>query len=174
MPRIHVSPLSQLHSIVAQTGARHVVTLINVATVVTRPPDIHADDHLFIGVSDITAPMDGHILPGAEHVERLLTFVRRWDATHLRRDPIVIHCWAGVSRSTAAAFITACALAPGASEASTAARLRAASAKATPNEKLVAAADDILGRGGRMVDAVRAIGRGADAYENDPFILEIG
>ncbi len=167
MPSIHVSSLSRLHETVTAVGASHVVTLINVATPVKRPDSIPENRHLFIGVSDITEPMDGHILPGEEHVNRLLSFVRTWD----RERPIVIHCWAGISRSTASAFITACALRPHLDEAELALRLRAAAPSATPNPRLVAAADAILGRGGRMSSAIAAIGRGADAYEGTPFEL---
>ena len=42
------------------------------------------------------------------HVEQVLAFGRRWD----RSAPLVIHCYAGISRSTASAFAIACALNP--------------------------------------------------------------
>jgi predicted protein tyrosine phosphatase len=35
-------------------------------------------------------------------------------------------------------------------------------------------ADALLGRQGRMVAAIAAIGRGADAYEGVPFVLSLG
>jgi predicted protein tyrosine phosphatase len=124
---------------------------------------------LFIGVSDITAPIDGHIMPSEAHVHILLDFVQQWDRMH----PIVIHCWAGISRSTAAAFITACALFPHQDELRIARRLRQASASATPNPVLVSAADQILKRQGRMVSAIQSIGRGADAFEGTPFHLPL-
>jgi len=37
----------------------------------------------------------------------------------------------------------------------------------------VSLADEILGREGRMVAAIEAIGRGALAYEADPFRLDL-
>lgn len=169
MPEIHVTSLARLHDTVTRTGARHVVTLINAATVVERPASILPDRHLFIGVSDITAPLEGHIMPGEEHVNRLLDFVQQWDRMH----PMVIHCWAGISRSTAAAFITTCALAPHRDEMRIARIIREASPSATPNPALVAAADRILKRQGRMVAAIQSIGRGADAYEGHPFHLPL-
>ena len=169
MPTLHVSSLSRLVETVEATRASHVVTLINAATVVERPPSIREDRHLFISVSDISAPLDGHILPGAEHVERLLAFVRAWDRAH----PIVIHCWAGISRSTAAAYITASALNPSLDEEMLAQRLRTVAPSATPNPSLIAAADALLGRGGRMSRAIEAIGRGADAFEGTPFQLSL-
>lgn len=85
----------------------------------------------------------------------------------------MIHCFAGISRSTAAAFISACALAPQANEGAIARSLRAAAPSATPNARLVALADELLGREGRMIEAVRAIGRGADAFEGQPFTLDV-
>ncbi len=169
MPEIHVSSLARLHETVTRTNASHVVTLINAATVVERPAVITPDRHLFIGVSDITAPIDGHIMPSEAHVHTLLDFVQQWDRMH----PIVIHCWAGISRSTAAAFITACALFPHQDELRIARRLRQASPSATPNPVLVSAADQILKRQGRMVSAIQSIGRGADAFEGTPFHLPL-
>ncbi len=169
MPWIHVTPLSRLAETVEASGASHLVTLINVATPVERPPAIPPERHLFLGVSDITAALDGHVLPGEEHVRSLLSFAQTWD----RARPMVVHCWAGISRSTAAAYITACALEPRLDEVDLAERLRAASPSATPNARLVAVADELLGRRGRMVDAIASIGRGADAYEGTPFVLSL-
>lgn len=169
MPVIHVSSLSRLHQTVAAAGASHVVTLININTVVERPPSIAPERHLFIGVSDIVEPLDGHITPGEEHVSRLLGFVRAWD----REAPMVIHCWAGISRSTAAAFISTCLLNPLRDEHEIAWALRAASPSATPNARLVAIADSMLGRGGRMAAAIHGIGRGEDAFEGRPFLMPL-
>ena len=59
-------------------------------------------------------------------------------------------------------------------EVETAQKLRALSPTATPNARIVAIADDLLGRGGRMVRAIGAIGRGQDCYEGVPFALDIG
>ncbi len=169
MPTLHVCPLARLHAVVAETRASHVVTLINVGSAVERPPGIAAERHLFLGISDIVEPLEGHIMPAAEHVERLLPFVRAWG----REAPLVFHCFAGISRSTAAAFIAACALRPDLAETEIAQRLRAASPSATPNRRLVAVADDILSRRGRMVAAVERIGRGAEVMEGVPFVLRV-
>lgn len=170
MPTLHVSPLSKLRETVARSGASHLVTLINVGTVVERPPGIAESRHLFLGMSDIGAPMEGHVVPAQEHVEHFLAFVRRWD----RAAPLVIHCWAGISRSTAAAYIAACALGPRRDEEEIAADLRATAPSATPNARLVAIADGMLGRDGRMSAAIERIGRGADAFEGTPFSLRLG
>jgi predicted protein tyrosine phosphatase len=86
---------------------------------------------------------------------------------------LVIHCHAGVSRSTAAAFIIACALAPSRRESEIADAIRQASHTATPNRRMVAIADAILKRNGRMSAAIERIGRGSDCYEGVPFVLEL-
>lgn len=169
MPTLHVSPLSKLHETVAAVRPSHLVTLINVGTVVERPSGISEANHLFLGMSDISAPLDGHVVPAEVHVERFLAFIREWD----RAAPLVIHCWAGISRSTAAAYIAACALAPARDEAEIAEDLRLVSPSATPNARLVAIADRMLRRDGRMSTAIERIGRGADAFEGAPFSLRL-
>jgi predicted protein tyrosine phosphatase len=169
MPRVHVCSLQRIGSTVAQTGASHLVTLINQGTPVERPSSISADRHLFLGFNDILEPMEGMTAPAEEHVLALLDFLDDWDA----KKPIVVHCFAGISRSTAAAFITVCALRPERDEAEIAALIRAGSPSATPNLRLVGFADEILGRRGRMVSAVEAIGRGRDAFEGHPFSLDL-
>ena len=169
MPQIHVCPLSQIPATVRASGARSLVTLINDGTSVERPHEIAESHHLFVSMSDIVLAEDGHILPAEQHVADLLRFVRQWD----RSEPLVIHCYAGVSRSTAAAFITACALSEGRCEAEIARDLRARSATATPNRLLVEIADRLLARDGRMVAAIDAIGRGTECFEGTPFALEL-
>jgi len=50
MPRIHVCPLARIDEIVAATGARSLVTLLNPGTPVERPAAIRPERHLYIGV----------------------------------------------------------------------------------------------------------------------------
>jgi predicted protein tyrosine phosphatase len=154
---------------VAQTGARSLVTLISPGTRVERPEKIAPERHLYLAVSDIVAPVPGQVLPEREHLDDLLGFVHVWD----RAEPMVIHCFAGVSRSTAAAFIAACALAPHRNEFEIARAMRAASPTATPNARLVALGDAALGRRGRMNAAIVEIGRGEECLEGTPFALEL-
>ncbi|ADH91215.1 conserved hypothetical protein [Ancylobacter novellus DSM 506] len=166
---IHVCPLSRLEETVVRTRAAHILSVINLGTPVVRPTGISEENHLFVGMNDIVAPQEGLIHPAAEHVDAILGFARRWP----RSAPLVVHCYAGISRSTASAYIAACALAPERDEAEIALALRAASPVATPNALIVSLADAALGRNGRMVAAIAAIGRGADAFENEPFELSL-
>jgi predicted protein tyrosine phosphatase len=166
---IHVCSLARLHGTVEETGARHIVTLLRIIDRVQRPASIEPKNHLILGMDDIVEPLDGYTHPGEEHVTQLIEFAERWD----RKAPMVIHCYAGISRSTAGAFVAACALNPRRNESMIAQAIRAGSATATPNARIVALADRILGRRGRMVDAIQAIGPGFPANEGHPFRLDL-
>lgn len=166
---IHVCSLTKLEETVAATGARHVITLVNAGTPMRLPASIRHENHLFLAMNDIIEEMDGMTLPGEAHVRKLLDWSEDWD----RSTPLVVHCFAGISRSTAAAFTLVSAMNPWRDEAATALLLRQRSPSATPNRRIVGIADRLLGRSGRMVAAIDAIGRGADAFEGVPFALEI-
>src|SRR5580693_7023716 len=166
---IHVCSLARLHETVADTGARHVVSLIGDEGHVVRPHSVAPENHLRLRLHDISAPLDGYIMPGEEHVADLIRFVRGWD----RRSPLVVHCFMGISRSTASAYASVCALNPQRDEASIAQALRRASPTATPNIRIVSLADRLLGRDGRMTAAIQTIGRGVAAEAGTPFRLEL-
>jgi len=166
---IHVCSLAKLHDTVRITGARHVVTLIKDVSLVRRPATIAAENHLLLDMDDINDHIEGYVLPAEQHVAELIGFVRRWD----RAAPLVVHCYAGISRSTAGAFVTVCALNPHRDEATIAKALRRASPTASPNPRIVRLADRMLGRQGRMITAIEAIGRGSEAAEGIPFRLDL-
>jgi len=166
---IHVCSLARLHETVGDSGARHVVSLIGDEDHIERPATVEAENHLWLRLHDISAPLDGYIMPEEKHVIDLLRFVRRWD----RRAPLVVHCYAGISRSTASAFAGVCALNPHRDEESIALALRRASPTATPNIRIVSLADRLLCRDGRMVAAIETIGRGIMATEGTPFRLDL-
>ena len=136
---------------------------------IERPSAIVEANHLWLRLHDISSPLDGYVMPDEAHVADLLKFVRRWD----RRTPLVVHCYAGISRSTASAYASVCALNPHRDEASIAQALRRASPTATPNIRIVSLADRLLGRDGRMVAAIETIGRGEIALEGNPFRLDL-
>jgi predicted protein tyrosine phosphatase len=166
---IRVCSLARLNETVELCRATHVVTLVRDEARVFRPTGIEPANHLWLQMDDIADPIDGMIAPNEEHVTQLIEFVHRWKRTQ----PLVVHCFAGISRSTAAAFIAACALAPERDEEEIALRLRTASPTATPNPRLITLADAHLGRQGRMVRAISKIGFGLAAYEAEPFELKM-
>jgi predicted protein tyrosine phosphatase len=166
---IHVCSLARLAETVEDTGARHVISLIGDEARLERPVSIAPENHLWLRIHDISTPLDGYIMPGEQHIAELLDFVRDWD----RQAPLVVHCYMGISRSTASAFASVCALSPQRDEASIARALRRASPTATPNARIVSLADRMLGRSGRMIAAIETIGRGVLTAEAEPFRLDL-
>lgn len=166
---IWVTPLSRLDETLRGLGACDLLTLLSVGAEFTRPSGLETARCLHLSMHDIAEPRDGFVAPSRDHVAAILDFGRAWN----RKTPLVIHCHAGISRSTAAAYCIAAALQPPRDEAELARQLRLAAPSATPNPLIVSHADALLGRGGRMVSAIGQIGRGAEAFEGSPFALDI-
>jgi predicted protein tyrosine phosphatase len=166
---IHVTPLSRLAETLERTQARHIVSLLSIGAVFERPAHLRAEDCLHLAMHDIVEEQEGYVAPAREHIESLLAFARGWD----RATPLVVHCYAGISRSTAAAYVIAAALDPERDAVELAGELRRLSPSATPNRRIVALADELLRRNGDLVRAISVIGRGADAFEGAPFALQL-
>jgi predicted protein tyrosine phosphatase len=164
---IHVCPLSAVPDVVAGCNASHLITCLQDEITVETPALIRPELHVRLHVDDINQPLPGHVAPNVEHIDKLLEFALAWGG----QGPMVIHCWAGISRSTAAALISLAALNPETPEVLIAQRLREASPTAYPNRLMIRLADAALGRRGRILEAVESIGRGVVAGEARPFSL---
>jgi predicted protein tyrosine phosphatase len=164
MNMIIVSPLSAVPKLVITGGVSHVLGCLGPES---QHPELGLKErhHLRLTFHDIIAEMEGFQAPTREHVEKIVAFVEDWD----RSGKLLIHCWAGISRSTASAFTAMCLLNPKEDERVLACELRSRSPFASPNLLMVSFADDILGRGGRMVEAMELIGRGEIADEGRVF-----
>jgi predicted protein tyrosine phosphatase len=166
---IHVCSLAALSDTVKSTGASHVLTVMANVDQVQRPESVKPENHLKVSMDDITEEIDGFVAPSDSHIEQVLAFVRGWD----RSAPLVVHCYAGISRSTASAFAAACALNPHRDEVSIARQIRAASPIAQPNRLIVSLADRALGREGRMLRALDQMGPGNMMIEGRPFRVDL-
>jgi predicted protein tyrosine phosphatase len=162
-----VCPLVHIEAVVAEHHPSHMITLLDPEFQIETPEGLAPERHLRLAIWDICDPQEGMTPPGEAHVRELLTFGRDWSA----EAPLLIHCWAGISRSTATAFMLACQRNPDVPELEIARRLRQAAPHAYPNRRLVRLADLALGRGGRMVEAVEAIGDNGFATMGRPFVL---
>lgn len=164
--RLIVCPGSAVDGLLASTRVDHVLTLAS--------PDAAVATRLIattvLRFNDIAAQRPGLIAPHPGTVQAILDLGRALplEAT------LLVHCFAGVSRSPAAAYILACAAGAVGDEHAIARRLRATAPRATPNPLMISFADDILQRGGAMRAAIGAIGRGADAYEGDVMDWTLG
>ena len=155
MPRILVTPLSALEDAIESHRPSHIVSLLSPEHMIATPQGFAAERHLKLGVNDITDPSAGTSPPGREHIDRLLDFSRGWDASA----PFLIHCWAGISRSMASAFTVLCDRLGPEREIEIAMAIRRRAPHACPNRLLVSHADDALGRGGRMLTALKVMGQ---------------
>jgi predicted protein tyrosine phosphatase len=162
---IYVCALAHLPDVAEEIGASHLVSAINADLLPRTPASIARDRHLKLDMHDITEAQHGAMPPCLDHAAQLIEFVQTWD----RKAPLLIHCFAGLSRSTAAAFITLCALNPRAPEEAIARALRRSSETAVPNRLFVAHADSLLRREGRMLAALNSMGRHVPAVECIPF-----
>ncbi|HVQ66409.1 MAG TPA: protein tyrosine phosphatase, partial [Bradyrhizobium sp.] len=91
---LHVCSLAALPETVRATGASHILTVMANVDQVQRPASVLEANHLKVSMDDITEQMDGFVAPSDQHIERVLNFVRNWD----RNAPMVVHCYAGISR----------------------------------------------------------------------------
>ena len=168
---IVVCPLSCVADLVAERRPARVISALD--------PDVAFPDlgpsfdgrHLRLSFEDVHRSPPRVIAPSMEHVQQLLSFLDQWDDSG---EVLLIHCQAGISRSTAFAFIAACYRNPEVSELHIARELRRAAPLARPNPLLVELADAAMRRDGRMSAAIILICRGRgwpDVEEGEPFEL---
>ena len=165
---IHVSSLSALGSVTSRLHRYDLLTLLSPGHPETDWSALACDRHLRLAFHDIAEPMPGLTAPDRDLMQAVLDFGR--DVGEQRA--LLIHCWAGISRSSAAAFAIACDRNPG-FERDIATELRRRAPSATPNRLMVRLADDLLQRDGRMIEAIDGIGRGAEAREGEPYQLPL-
>src|ERR1700761_3474791 len=154
MPRLLVTPLSSLADALETHAPSHLVSLLSPEHMIETPVGFPPARHLKLGINDIVDPAAGPVPPGRPHVEALLEFSRGWDA----KKPLLIHCWAGISRSMASAFTILCDRLGPDREIEIARAMRKRAPHAQPNRLLVRHADDALGRGGKMLAALNSMG----------------
>jgi predicted protein tyrosine phosphatase len=163
MSTILVTPLSQVEAAIRRYKPSHMMTLLSPGHMIETPTGIVADRHLKLGLNDVLATDLAEDPPNQSHVEKLIAFGRGWDA----KSPLLIHCWAGISRSMAAAYIILCDRFGPFREKEIAKSLRARAPHAYPNPLLVEYADNALGRNGRMMMGAESIGRGIIVPEGE-------
>jgi len=150
-----ICSLASMPEVVAERRPSHLLTLLGPEWMIDEVGDVAAGRHLRITVDDIAGPTPGLIAPDEVCVEQVLAFGRTWDG----RAPMVVHCFAGVSRSSAAALAIACERNPEVPEIDIALALRERAPHTFPNRRIIALADEMLARRGRLVSAVEAMGR---------------
>ena len=131
-------------------GVTHILSILDPEAPDPEPIYPPAEG-LVLRFHDVDVPVAGAIAPDRAHVEALLAFGRRLpDDAHL-----LVHCHAGISRSTAAAAALLLQAHPETDEEELIARIAALRPQAWPNLRMMAFADALLGRRGRLLEAAR-------------------
>lgn len=151
---VYVTSLFDMPHYVRTLEPSHLISVIQPEYQPSTPTEITVANHLRIQIHDISESTDGLIHPGEAHIRTLIEYLHDWQMDA----PLLVHCYAGISRSTAAALI-AHVIKKGDPE-SAAIALRKAAPHARPNTLMVALADDILGLGGRLIKAKQSMGEG--------------
>ena len=174
MPAIHICSLKLVEELSATIKPSHILSVLGgISPFPPTPSGIDPKNHLKLIVSDIIAAESGMIAPAPDHVDEIIAFGRRWAAENDGKRPLLVHCFAGISRSTASALSIACAVHPHVDEEHYARSLRDASRSAQPNSLMIEHADAALGRNGRLIDAVEAIGPGDFTHAGPAFVLKL-
>jgi predicted protein tyrosine phosphatase len=145
-----------LHELDAH-GARDVTHVLSLLDPGTPEPtafstyDPHVRTTLYF--HDAIEPGPDIVLPEMSDIETILAFAR--DAGDVRH--LLIHCHMGISRSTAAMLMVMAQAFPKDREDSLIDRLTEIRPQAWPNSRMIAFADERLGRNGRLMAAVTTI-----------------
>lgn len=163
---IIVAPLALVEELTEQEKPAYLLSVIGEEYVPPTPASLPADCHIKLAMHDIAEDEFGMQAPKMEDAERIIALAKEWDQSA----PLLVHCFAGVSRSGAAALMTLVALNPG-KEKEAAELMRERGAHAWPNSKLIADADHLLNCEGRLIQAVKEMGPANLAKQGRPYRL---
>jgi predicted protein tyrosine phosphatase len=161
--QIYVTSLFEMPQYVRMLRPSHLISIIQPAYQPDRPDEIENANHHRVGVDDISEPMDDRLLIDSDDVRALVDFIHTWDPDS---GSLLVHCWAGVSRSTATALIAHVMKTDDPLRAATA--LRLAAPYAFPNRRIIALADEVLGLNGALIDAREAMGESTESVAEAP------
>ena len=140
------------------TGATHVLSILDPEWPVPEAFGQYGEHaRLELRFHDIIVPTPGQVLPERTHVEQILQFGRGLNA-----EPgasLLVHCHAGISRSTAAMTLILAQAIADAPAADVLGAVHGIREKAWPNILMVEMGDEMLGRGGSLVAATHALHR---------------
>jgi predicted protein tyrosine phosphatase len=122
--------------------------------------------------NDIIEELPGQLAPRVEHVEQILAFGRDLTSDPAGAPDLLVHCHAGVSRSTASVLLLMAQAAPALGGAELARTLLAVRGQAWPNLRMVEFGDGLRGRDGALVAAATEIYR-AQARRRPEYLDEM-
>jgi len=166
---IFVTSLFEMPHFVRELSPVRVLSIIQPEFQPDRPHGLEPAQHLRVAVHDISEQHPEQILAAHRDVEALVGFVEGWEPSE---GAFLAHCYAGISRSTAAALIAAT-IKTGDPHGS-ALHLRAAAPHAQPNRRIIALADEVLDLRGALISARESMGEATSLPEGPLTVLRIG
>lgn len=147
---IYITSRDEAPNVIRDYKPQSIISFIDEAGEQPIYQGYNKERHLCLYFNDIPLERSGLKAASRQDTIKLIEFF-----TNSALDkPILIHCLMGVSRSVAAAYIMLC-LHNSQKENELAQYLRMQLPHAYPNPRLIEHADDILGREGRMINAIR-------------------
>jgi len=138
----------------AQAPVTHVLSILDPAEPDPAAfTDFPPHERLTLRFDDVIAPLPDCVPPAPEHIEQLLAFGREIGAAGL--PSLLIHCHAGVSRSTASAAALLLQAFPETDPDAIFDHIGRIRPQAWPNSRMVALADETLGRRGAASTALQ-------------------
>jgi len=150
---IYICNMLDLEEHAAALAPDRLISVVGASAQPPTPAGLAPAAHLRVTCDDIVEPNPVEVAPDRRHVKQIIAFAREWDPS----GTLLVHCQAGISRSTATALLAYAAHFPG-SVGGAASHLRQAAAYARPNPLIVALGDELLDMGGRLIEAVDAMG----------------
>jgi predicted protein tyrosine phosphatase len=136
-------------------GVTHVLSILDPSA--PEPPAFGAfgeHERIELRFDDIIEELPDRAPPQRAHVEQLLALGRDLLAEPGHEPHLLVHCHAGISRSTAAMTLILAQACPERSASEIVGEVLRIRAKAWPNLRIIEFGDALLGRGGELVSAV--------------------
>lgn len=153
-----------------QCGFSHIVSIMDPGSAVPEVfGSFDAHERLDLRFHDIIDQQADMVIPNRDHIGQLLRF---GDTMIASKSPVklLVHCHAGVSRSSAAAVVLLARTQPGAPEQALA-QLLSVAPNAWPNLRMIELGDALADCKGRLISAVR--GHYASMLERYPAIRQV-
>ena len=145
---IHITSLHQVRELDVSTYDG-IITIED--TTIREPFRVQTNEpkQLILRFDDINKPMDDYIIPQMSHIKRALEF-----ADKIEDGSLLIHCHAGISRSSAIALAVIAKRLGSGKEEEAVKTLEHINPNCRPNKSIVEMTDELLERDGKLYDKV--------------------